>query len=242
MTAGALLGWLAVVIGGIGLGSLLNAAADYLPRRRQALADSAALPAFSLRPNLLASPRHAALLPAGAILLAASWQRFDLLAQQIVVAAFSLVLLLVFVIDIEHRLVLNLILAPTAIAALLASIWLPGMSPKSSVLGGLIGLGLFLLIAVIGRGAMGTGDIKLAGVIGLITGYPLVLKALLIGIILGGLGTLILLIGKRVTLRSYLPYAPWLVGGALFVMFFDGRYLAVDVEVAWALLRSLPCC
>ncbi len=77
-------------------------------------------------------------------------------------------------------------LAPAAVVALLASL-LPGPpSLLSAVVGGAAGFGLFFLIAIIGRGKMGAGDVKLAGVIGLMIGFPAAITALVIGIFLGG--------------------------------------------------------
>ena len=51
---------------------------------------------------------------------------------------------------------------------------------------------------------MGLGDVKLAGVIGLMTGYPLVVAALAIGIVLGGVAAIALLVTRRAAAR-----APW---------------------------------
>ena len=72
---------------------------------------------------------------------------------------------------------------------------------------------------------MGMGDVKLAGVIGLMVGYPLVLPALLGGIILGGLAAALLLITKRATRKTAIAYAPYLCVGALAVP----AWLAEDI-------------
>lgn len=127
-------------------------------------------------------------------------------------------LLTVLVIDFEHRLVLNMMTGPAALLALAASFlpWPP--SPAEALLGGGVAFVGFLIIALIGRGAMGMGDVKLAGVIGLMLGYPLVVPALLSGIILGGLAALLLLITKRVTRKTTIAYAPYLCLGALAVL------------------------
>ena len=81
-------------------------------------------------------------------------------------------LLTVLVIDFEHRLVLNVMTLPAAILALAASFlpWAP--TPVEALLGGVVAFAAFFIIALIGRGAMGMGDVKLAGVIGLMFGYP----------------------------------------------------------------------
>jgi len=87
-------------------------------------------------------------------------------------------LLTVLVIDLEHRRVLNVMVLPAAVVAFGAS-FLPGApAPLDALIGGAGAFAAFFLIALLGRGAMGMGDVKLAGVIGLMTGYPLVVPAL----------------------------------------------------------------
>jgi leader peptidase (prepilin peptidase) / N-methyltransferase len=124
-------------------------------------------------------------------------------------------LLAVLVIDFERRRVLNVMVAPAAVIALLAS-FLPGYpAPLQALLGGAVGLGVFALIALAGRGKMGPGDVKLAGVIGLMTGYPAVIPALVVGVVLGGLAALLLLIARRAGRKDSMAYAPYLALGAI---------------------------
>ncbi|MDH5364236.1 MAG: A24 family peptidase, partial [Dehalococcoidia bacterium] len=78
------------------------------------------------------------------------------------------------------------------------------------VVGGSIGFALLLLIAIISRGGMGWGDVKLAALIGLATGFPLVLLALLIGAIIGGLVAVALLIAKKRGRKEAIPFGPFL--------------------------------
>ena len=129
-------------------------------------------------------------------------------------------LLTVLVIDLEHRLVLNAMTAPAAVLALAASLLPGGPTLVQALIGGAGAFVAFFLIALIGRGAMGMGDVKLAGVIGLMVGYPLVLPALLGGILLGGLAAAILLITRRATRKTAIAYAPYLCVGALAILVF----------------------
>ena len=125
----------------------------------------------------------------------------------------------VLVIDLEHRRVLNVMVAPAAAVALLVSL-LPGDPGfEAAVLGGLAGFGAFLLLALLGRGKMGAGDVKLAGVIGLMVGYPAVAAALFLGILLGGGATLVLILTRKVGRKDTIAYAPYLSLGALVTLF-----------------------
>ena len=131
---------------------------------------------------------------------------------------YSLFLLAVMVIDLEHRRVLNIMLAPAAVIVALCSLLPFTPSPQEMALGGIAGFGLFLLLAIIGRGALGMGDVKLAGLIGMMTGFPAVFYALIIGALLGGLAALVLLLSRKATRKSAIAYAPYLAVGALVII------------------------
>ena len=224
----ALLGWLA--------GGLANLAADVLPASCTA---DAAPPRPSLSPwHLLTLAwypfrrgicphcgqrlpwRGPALEAATIVLFLAAWLRFGVAPALLAIAWLTITyLLVVLVVDLEHRRVLNVMLIPAVPAVLLLS-FVPGMPGLlSALLGGAAGLGLFLLIAIVGRGALGAGDVKLAGLIGLITGYPDVLRALIYGMLLGGIAGLLLIAARKATRKSYMAYAPYLALGALIVLF-----------------------
>jgi leader peptidase (prepilin peptidase)/N-methyltransferase len=163
---------------------------------------------------------RAPLLEAGTILaFVLAWWRFRADPLHLgVVCLYAVFLLAVMVIDLEHRRVLNVMLAPAAGAALFVSL-LPGAPDLlQALLGGALGFGVFLLLGLLSRGAIGAGDIKLAGVIGLMVGYPSVVTALLVGVGLGGVVAAILLITRRAGRKSTMAYAPYLSAGAMIVL------------------------
>lgn len=132
--------------------------------------------------------------------------------------------LLIFVIDLEQGLILNIVILPAvALAFVLSFFWAgfevwPEVGPGfvvSSLLGGAIGFGLMMLPYLISRGGMGAGDVKLAALIGLVAGFPLVLVALLVGIIAGGLVAAVLLISRLVGRKDAIPFGPFLVTGVV---------------------------
>ena len=127
-------------------------------------------------------------------------------------------LLTVLVIDLEHRRVLNIMVGPAAVVVLALSLLPQTPSLQSSLIGGAVGLGLFMLVYLLSRGHLGMGDVKLAGLIGLMLGYPAVINALVVGILLGAAAALFLLATRRATRKSTMAYAPYLSLGALFAM------------------------
>ncbi|MFZ1757018.1 MAG: A24 family peptidase [Caldilineaceae bacterium] len=131
-------------------------------------------------------------------------------------AVFSLIL----VIDLEHRRVLNIVVYPMAGVAFALALWRTDLSLTSAIVGGLVGFGIFLLLYSVRPGALGAGDVKMAGLIGLLVGFPGVIVALLSAITLGGLGAGFLLIFRRVGIRGTMAYAPYLSVGAMIALLF----------------------
>jgi len=123
---------------------------------------------------------------------------------------YAAILLAVTVTDLEHRLIPNRIIYPAIAVGLIASLVDPTLTFWQSLLGMIFGFGLFLLFAIVGRGALGMGDVKLAAFLGATLGLPLALVGLLGGILLGGLVSAVLLVTRRVELKSYIPYGPFL--------------------------------
>lgn len=162
---------------------------------------------------------------------------------------FSLLLLmylgLVFIIDLEHRLILH----PTSIFGVLLGIFVGWLfhGIKTTLLGGLAGLLIMLTFYLFGmlfariranrmkkqgletddEEALGFGDVILATVLGLILGWPLIWFGLLLGILLGGAVTLpmllVMLARKRYNEDAwmvFIPYGPFFIISTTLIIFF----------------------
>lgn len=144
---------------------------------------------------------------------------------------------LITVIDIEHRLVLH----PVSIFGVLAlgAIGIMRHELLPTLAGGAAGfalmLGLYFAGELVGRLlarlrkqawqdiALGFGDVNLAGVIGLLLGWPAVLPALFAGVLLAGLYSfvfvLLSLVRGNYSMFASIPYAPFLcIGTVLLVL------------------------
>ncbi len=154
----------------------------------------------------------------------------DQLVKLMLASFFTSVLLLVTVTDLEHRLIPNRAILPAiAIAALASPLWF-GPGWYLALLGGLIGYSFFWLAVVLGnkflgRGAMGWGDVRLAAFVGLITGVPGVLTALVVTILAGGVITFVLLLTRIVNLRSGIPYGPFICLGGFITMLYGQQIM-----------------
>lgn len=135
----------------------------------------------------------------------------------------TIVLTAVAVVDFQHRLIPTLLVYPTIVFALICSAFWPNLGPLNSLLGGGIAFGLFFALAFVARltfgdGALGDGDVTLAALIGVICGYPLVLLSLSLGALCGGIGAVLALLVRRSAFGSAIPYGPFLVMGAVYVL------------------------
>lgn len=134
------------------------------------------------------------------------------------------VLVQVIFFDLEHRLVLDRVLLPSAVAALLLSPVTPGLGLLPAVLTGLVTGLVFLAIAELGSlafkaEAMGYGDVKLSAFLGLILGPRPTFNAIVLGVVLAGAVAVALLAFRVRGLRDSISYGPFLAAGALTSLF-----------------------
>jgi leader peptidase (prepilin peptidase)/N-methyltransferase len=170
---------------------------------------------------------------ATAVIFALLYWHYGLSAQLGVMAFYACLFIVIFVIDLEHSLILNKIVYPTMVVALLLSLypwpWFSesiGMRVAYAALGGAIGFVIFLLIALVSRGGMGWGDVKLAALIGLATGFPLVFVAIIMGAILGGIVAVGLLIARKRGRREMIPFGPFLAVAAMATLLWGSNILS----------------
>jgi leader peptidase (prepilin peptidase)/N-methyltransferase len=162
------------------------------------------------------------------------------------ILAFTLLifLMVVFVIDWEHRLILHPVSLIGAILALIIGINLrSGQSfvhgLTSTLFGGAFGFGVMLLFYFIGEWyvrrmakkgrlpadevALGFGDVNLSGILGLLLGWPAIIIGLFFAILAGGLISLFIIIGMLATKKykafTAIPYAPFLILSAVFLLY-----------------------
>jgi leader peptidase (prepilin peptidase)/N-methyltransferase len=91
----------------------------------------------------------------------------------------------------------------------------------------LLGMFFFGAIIVLSRGrAMGWGDFKLAGALGLIFGWPDIVMVLILSFITGALFSILLLIQKKKKIKEAVPFGPFLAIGASLTFFFG--YQIID--------------
>lgn len=147
-----------------------------------------------------------------------------------VAAAASTVLVIT---DIDAKLIPNRILYPATAATLL---WLGVGAVVSgelpSLLRGLASAGVYfsvlLAVAVVAKGGFGMGDVKLAVLLGFVTGF-VSLRTFLLGVfftgVFGGLPAIALLLARRAKPGDELPYGPAMIAGAWTALVFGEGFL-----------------
>lgn len=150
-----------------------------------------------------------------------------------VMAFYACLFIIISVIDLEHGLILNKVVYPSMVVALLLALlpqpWLTQWvvtGVANAALGGVIGFAIFFLIALVSRGGMGWGDVKLAALIGLTTGFPLVFLAIIMGTILGGIVAVALVITKKRKRRDTIPLGPFLALAAMVTLLWGSNILS----------------
>lgn len=109
----------------------------------------------------------------------------------------------------------NRVVYPATGLALVASLALGWDSALSSLAGSGAAFGIFLLIALVGRGAMGYGDVKVAALAGAIVGIKGLLLLLLVTHMAGVLVALAALGLRLRSRRDEVAFTPFLVLGVV---------------------------
>ena len=138
--------------------------------------------------------------------------------------ALGLVLVVVLVpvalIDFEHRIIPNRILAPAAVAAVAIGLITRPVGVPEQLIAGAAAAGFLLVVALAYPRGMGMGDVKLAGVLGLFLGRS-VAVAMLVGVLAGAVvgGLIMARVGVAKGRKTAVPFGPFLaLGGALAVL------------------------
>jgi leader peptidase (prepilin peptidase)/N-methyltransferase len=146
-------------------------------------------------------------------------------------------LALIAVIDIEYRLILHMTNIAGGLIGLGVGIHLHGV--LSTLIGGAAAYGVMLVLYYFGElfvrymakrrneetdeVALGFGDVNLAGITGLLLGWPIIILGLLFTILAGGLVSLlivvIMLLRRQYKAFFAIPYGPFMILSILVLLF-----------------------
>jgi leader peptidase (prepilin peptidase)/N-methyltransferase len=271
--------YLLAAIVGILAGGVVNALADDLPKRRpirtphypddtpRPVSAWLGVTAFLLGQRTSSSGSKLSwryplteLLTSGLMVLTVyvSFTRPDVSTLQTIFwCAYMAVMVLITVIDVEHRLILFAVINPVVVVVLIEALLTPQNATPSlvdAIIGGIAGYGIFFLLFnggalftyIIGklRGrpidevAFGFGDVMLAGVSGLMLGWRALIFSLFITVFLGAFGALIYILYRRFTPKGYtafspIPYGPYIVIATLLMLLFPSAVSQALFGAIW---------
>ncbi len=160
---------------------------------------------------------------AGGAALGALPARFADPASVALFGAYFVVLTLLLATDLDQRLLPDVLtLPPIPIALGLAILgWNPLVAGHllSAILAAVVIPALLYAVSIpFGSGALGMGDVKLLVSVGLLTGLVNAIAGLVVGIMIAAVVLLALLAARRITLRTYVPFGPFLILGAFWAV------------------------
>ncbi|MBU5593603.1 prepilin peptidase [Amphibacillus sp. MSJ-3] len=156
---------------------------------------------------------------------ALSYWRFNLTLELIIALFVISLAVIIIVTDYTYFLIPNKLLLYFSPLFIVGRIFVPLTPWWSPILGALIGFCLLLTIIIVSNGGMGAGDMKYFAVLGIVFGFPHILIVFFLSTLYGAIISFILLLFKKVTRYSKLPFGPYISLATITVMLFGDQIL-----------------
>ena len=121
---------------------------------------------------------------------------------------------LLWLIDYRFQFIFDDSLLPLVVVGLAATPWLP-FSIWQRLAAGAGAFVVLALLAILGRGALGGGDVKMMAVLGLWLGVNGIITAASVGFIIGGIAAIVMLLFKVHGRKDFFASGPFLIIGAV---------------------------
>ncbi len=128
-------------------------------------------------------------------------------------------LLVISFIDLEHYLIPDRLILVMLAGGVLVNLFTRDLAIPSILGGMLVPAAALAILALVSRGGMGGGDVKLAGAAGVFLGWPGSGMALFLACMLAGATGALLLISGRKKRKDLLPFAPFFSAGVFLEIF-----------------------
>jgi leader peptidase (prepilin peptidase)/N-methyltransferase len=166
----------------------------------------------------------------GGLFALATFLKFGLSVEALIYFAFIACLLVVTFIDLDHRIIPDVITLPGIPICFAASFALPDLTYQAALLGILVGGGSLFLVAwvyslITKKEGMGGGDIKLLAMMGALLGWKGVLFTIFVSSLVGTLSGLAVMLQSRKGMKLAVPFGPFLAIGGITYIFFGTRLI-----------------
>lgn len=159
-------------------------------------------------------------------LFAYSFLHFGFTGELVVSIMFVSLLMIITVSDIEYMLIPDKILLFFGVLFIPLRVIEPLTPWWDAPLGAAAGFTLLLLIAIVSRGGMGGGDIKLYAVIGLVLGVKLTLLSFFIATFIGTAAGVYAIYVKKKSRKDPVPFGPSIAAGTLIAYFWGEKIIS----------------
>lgn len=171
------------------------------------------------------SPRYPLVEMLSGLLAVAALYEFGLTPEALIYYLFIASLIVVAFIDLDHRIIPDLITLPGIPFFFLAALFLPEVGIRDSITGLFAGGGILFLVAwtyqrLTGKEGMGGGDIKLLAMMGTLMGWKGVIFTIFVSSAAGTLVGIPLMLLSRSNMKLAVPYGPFLAAGGVVYLFF----------------------
>lgn len=128
--------------------------------------------------------------------------------------------------DLEQRRLPHLVLDPLILGAAAFVPFNPAVAPLDALIGAAAAVAFLGVLGLVIRGGVALGDLYLIAPLGLLLGWPAIFTAVFTAALLAGLTSLVLLASRRVGMKSYIPFGPFLIAGAIAALLREPQLLA----------------
>jgi prepilin signal peptidase PulO-like enzyme (type II secretory pathway) len=191
--------------------------------------DEASRRALGLRTVLLAAAAAAA---GGALAWRSTLPPWATAVHMLILA----MLVLLTATDLEQRRLPHLLLDPLILVAVVFVAFNPTVPPLEAVIGAAVAVAFLGVLGLLIRGGVALGDLYLVAPLGLLLGWPAIFAAIFVAALLSAVTAIALLAARRVGMKSYIPFGPFLVAGAVITLLREPDLLGTVAAAAGLLL------
>jgi leader peptidase (prepilin peptidase)/N-methyltransferase len=140
--------------------------------------------------------------------------------------------------DLDQRRLPHLVLDPLIVLAVAFVPFNPSVAPLDALIGAGVAVAFLGVLGLVIRNGVALGDLYLIAPLGLLLGWPAIFVAIFVAALLSAVTSVALLASRRVSMKSYIPFGPFLVAGAVITLLREPELLGAVAGRVAALLAG----
>ena len=138
--------------------------------------------------------------------------------------------------DLEQRRLPHVLLDPLIVICVVFAFVNPSLTLLEAVIGAAAAVAVLGVLGLVIRSGVALGDLYLVAPLGLLLGWPAIFVAIFIAALLVSASSLVLLVSRRVGMKSYVPFGPFLVAGTVITLLRDDELVGPPAAAAATLI------